>query len=362
MLGHELRNPLAPMVTAIELLKTEKPDACSARLLAVLERQASHMRRLIDDVLDISRIRRGAITLERRRIDLAGVVRDALEMVSPALDRQRHRLIVDVPASTLFVDGDANRLTQIVTNLLTNAAKYSEPERQISIAGTISGGMVQIAVRDQGVGIAPEMLSGLFQPFVQGPRALARSEGGLGLGLSIASAFASLHGGSLSATSEGAGLGSEFVLMLPASDLPESRPLSSDEPAPLRAPSNFGTVLVVDDNRDAADLLSEGLRAHGYAVVTAYDAAAALALVGDEPPAAALIDIGLPVMDGYDLARELRGRFSAEQMHLVAISGYGQETDRATARAAGFDAHLVKPVDLSTVHETLVEGARGDRS
>jgi signal transduction histidine kinase/CheY-like chemotaxis protein len=360
MLGHELRNPLAPMVTAIELLKTHGADQRGSQILGILERQTSHMRRLIDDVLDISRIQRGGITVDRRRLDVADIVERAIEMASPAIERQRHRLSVDVPAQALYVDGDASRLIQILTNLLTNAAKYSDPERQITIAATAERGTVRMAVRDQGFGIDPAILPVLFQPFVQGNQDSARSTGGLGLGLSIAGALAAIHGGSLWATSAGAGLGSEFVLTLPAAAAVEPVNAVQEQSSFIQASPEFGTVLVVDDNRDAADLLSDGLRNYGYSVVTAYDAIAALAAARATPPAVALLDLGLPVMDGYDLARALRDLVSPATVRLVAITGYSQDRDRAAAHAVGFEAHLVKPIDLMHVHQLLIaESASG---
>jgi signal transduction histidine kinase/CheY-like chemotaxis protein len=350
MLGHELRNPLAPMVTALELMKL-RGFGQGLREVAVLERQVSHMKRLVDDVMDMSRIERGRVVLNRRSIDVAHVISDAIDISGPLFEARKHRAIVDVPVHTWFVDGDPVRLTQILTNLLTNAAKYSNPDRPITISARHHDGLVHIGVKDEGIGIAPELQSQLFEPFVQGRRGLDRAGGGLGLGLSIARALATRHGGSLSVTSDGDGTGSEFVLTLPTIEPRADSELALELPS--EAFRACGNVLVVDDNVDAANTLADGLRAHGYEVFTAYDAVQALALIRVERISSALIDLGLPVMDGLELARVLRQQFTSAQLRLIALTGYGQDSDRVKTGIAGFDAHLVKPVTLDAVHSLL---------
>ncbi len=344
MLGHELRNPLSPIMTSLELMRQRAPDSLT-REREVVERQVQHMLRLVDDLLEVSRIARGRIELRRRRIELAEVVAAAIEIASPLLEERRHHLACNVPPRGLVVDGDPARLTQVLANILSNAAKYTDPGGRVRISAERSGERATVRVSDSGAGIAPELLPVVFDLFVQGGRTIDRSQGGIGLGLSIVKSLVALHGGTVSASSQGVGRGSEFVVTLPlvAADAPVVRAAGTTPPpsAPARQPRN---ILVVDDNQDAAELIAEALAAAGHDVRTAFDGPAALAISQDFGPDVVFLDIGLPVMDGYEVARRMRA--GGKPMTLVAITGYGQESDRKRALAAGFDSHLVKPVPI----------------
>ena len=351
MLGHELRNPLAPMLTALEVMRL---DGATSPAFDILERQIRHLTRLVDDLLDISRITRGKVVLKRQDLELATIVNRALEMASPLLEKREHRVVSDLVLRGLGVSGDPDRLAQVVANLMTNAAKYSEPGSQIRIVARRSGDRVTLSVSDDGVGIAPEMLGRVFDAFVQQPQTLARSHGGLGLGLSIVKSLVEAHGGVVSAHSDGLGRGSTFVVDLPAIEVRSvSDVLHAVTSTPATAPRPGVTplrILVVDDNRDAADILKVALEAMGHAITIAYDGPSALEVAKTRAPQIALVDIGLPVMDGYRLAELLR---AAYDIPVVAITGYGQESDRDRSRTAGFAAHLVKPVDLRELAELV---------
>jgi CheY-like chemotaxis protein len=357
MLGHELRNPLSPILTALQLMQLRAGDALREER-AVIERQVRHMIRLVDDLLDVSRITRGKVELRKRRVELAEVVAKAIELASPLLEQRRHTLAVSVPARGLAVDGDEHRLAQILSNLLTNAARYTEPGGRVEVRGERRGGRAALSVRDTGVGIAPEMLPHIFDMFVQGERSFERSQGGLGLGLAIVRSLAQLHGGEVAARSEGPGRGSEFTVTLPlAPDDERTAPLPRVE-AEVRVPGRR-RVLVVDDNVDAAELLATALRLSGHDVRVAHDGPSALALAGDFPPEVAFLDLGLPVMDGFELGRRLRPLLAGRPLRIVAVSGYGQPVDRARSAEAGFDRHLVKPVDLAELLALTASAPRG---
>ncbi len=337
LLGHELRNPLAPIVTAIDLMKMRGGDHAIEK--QTIERQVKHLTRLVDDLLDISRITRGLIDLDREPLALHHLIDRAIEIASPLIAQKRHRMIVDV-ASTIVVDGDATRMTQVFTNLLTNAARYTPSGGTIGIHATLDGARVRIAVTDSGIGIQPQMLTQIFELFQQGTNhGIARSEGGLGIGLAIVRNLVQLHGGTVTAASAGAGRGSTFDVDLP---------IVTDQLAVQTATAVVSAivkrrVLIVDDNEDAAELLAELLRKKGHEVEVAFDAPDALVTMSRFGPDTAILDIGLPTMNGYELAQRLReGGFDHR---LIALSGYGQAPDRARSREAGFDAHLVKPVD-----------------
>lgn len=352
LLGHELRNPLAPIVTSLGLMKARAPEALE-RERAVIERQVQHMIRLVDDLLDVARITRGKVVLRRERVELGRVVAAAVEVASPLLEQRRHRLTVAVPARGLPVMADVHRITQVVSNLLTNAAKYTDPGGLIEVSAERAGEDVSLAVRDHGIGIAAALLPRVFEQFVQGERALDRAQGGLGLGLSIARSLVLMHGGTIRATSEGSGRGSEFTVTLP---LDRSKPITeahgvaeaSSQSAATEA-RRHARVLVIDDNTDAADLLAEALRIDGHEVRLAYDGPSGLRAAEEFHPEVAFVDIGLPVMDGYEVAQRLRQASNGKALTLVAVTGYGQESDRDRSLAAGFDRHLVKPVDLDQV-------------
>jgi PAS domain S-box-containing protein len=357
MLGHELRNPLAPMLTALQLLKL-RGIAAAERERGVLERQVKHLVSLVDDLLDVSRITRGKIDLRRRRVESATFIARAIEMTSPLLEQQRHDLTVDVPRSGLAVHGDEGRLAQVVANLLTNAAKYTEPGGTISVSGRVEGDQVVIAVRDSGAGIEPEMLPVIFDMFVQQRQTLERSRGGLGLGLTIVRSLVELHGGSVSVASDGKDQGSEFTVRLPrlaaATDAPSRAPERPLQVAPAPHPVR---VLIVDDNEEYAELLAETLSALGYQTRYVHDAPSALDVGEEFAPDVALLDIGLPVMDGYELARRFTRHPQLRRARLIAVTGYGQERDRTRSLSAGFTAHLVKPVELEALR-TAIDDAR----
>ena len=347
MLGHELRNPLAPIASALGLLELNGGPEL-AREREVIARQVQHLTRLVDDLLDVSRITRGTITLELRRLELHAAVARALEMASPLLEARRHRVTVDVARDGLTVDGDPGRLAQVISNLLSNAAKYTPSGGDILVAAAREGDRVVLRVRDTGVGIAPEMLPHVFERFVQERQSIDRAQGGLGLGLTIVERLVTAHGGEVEARSAGRGAGTEVIVRLPAAAGPPARPTPAFPMPAVRADTRH-RVLVVDDNTDAADMLAELLDAAGHDSRVVYDAAAALRAFAEFAPDVALVDLGLPVMDGYELASRLRAADRHGALRLVAVTGYGQDNDRARARAAGFDAHLVKPVAIDRV-------------
>jgi PAS domain S-box-containing protein len=355
MLGHELRNPLAPIVTAVDLMR-QRPDADHSRERQMIERQVKHMVRLVDDLLDVSRIVHGRVTLARERVELDDVVREALELSAPLLRERHHHLDVRV-APRLAVLADPVRLIQVLTNLLDNAAKYTEPGGHLAIELGRDGAEVVLRITDDGIGIAPAMLPRIFDLFVQAPQTIDRSRGGLGLGLTIVQSLVRSFGGRVSAESAGEGRGSSFVVRLPLLEAAAAEPPS---PAPGRAPNVRAlSILVVDDNVDALEMLSEALRLLGHEVHAAADAGTALALAARVQPGLALLDIGLPQMDGYELGRRLRASPGLEQLPLVALTGYGQATDRERSQAEGFVAHLVKPVGLDAIRRLIEEIAEG---
>jgi PAS domain S-box-containing protein len=350
LLGHELRNPLAPILTALELMKLRDSGAFP-RERAIVERQVKHVVRLVDDLLDVSRITRGKISLEQQRVELVDVIASALELTSSLFEQRAHRLTVDVPRG-LFVRGDPMRLLQVFTNLLTNAAKYTPPSGGIVIAAERVDGQLRVLVRDTGIGIRAEILPKIFDLFVQERQALDRSEGGLGLGLAIVRSLVELHGGRVTVRSEGVGHGSEFCVVLPAAPDPPVSASARSGRAPIARPDGW-KALVVDDNQDAAELLANLLGEWGHVVRVAHTGPAALALIEQFTPDLALLDIGLPGMDGYELARQLRARAALVNLRLVAVTGYGQAKDRIAAEQAGFAAHLVKPVDSALLETVL---------
>ncbi|HLG59774.1 MAG TPA: PAS domain S-box protein [Vicinamibacterales bacterium] len=355
MLGHELRNPLSPILTALQLMKLRGSDA-SEKERTVIERQVNHLTRLVDDLLDVSRIARGKVELKAEVVEIAEVVARAIEQASPLLEQRAHKLTVRVPRHDLSVLGDSIRLSQVVSNLLTNAAKYTGSGGSISVRAEEEGGMVVLRVRDTGIGIAPDVLPRIFDLFVQERQASDRSNGGLGLGLTIVRNLVERHGGTVSAYSDGPSHGSEFVVRLPkagAASLVGTDLLLPSRMDARKAPPGARRILVVDDNEDSAEMLAEALKARGYQTRVSLDAPAALLVASEFCPDLAFLDIGLPVMDGYELARRLREVPGLERIRLVALTGYGQESDRRRTRAAGFHHHLVKPVDLQVVEAVV---------
>jgi signal transduction histidine kinase/ActR/RegA family two-component response regulator len=357
MLGHELRNPLAPISTSLELMSMRGAGFRQER--TVISRQVEHMTRLVDDLLDVSRITRGKVELRRRRLELAECVGKAVEVASPLLEQRRHHLTVSVPQQGLPVRADPHRLEQVISNLLSNAGKYTNPGGHIEISARAGGERVLVAVRDNGIGMSPELLPHVFDLFAQGQHTLERAQGGLGLGLAIVRSLVQMHGGNVTAGSDGPGRGSVFGF-----DLPLALDEEAEDPAAAvpeaREASELGAsrgcrILVVDDNEDAAEMLAEMLRLQGHEVRVAADGPGALAAAEEFGPALAFLDLGLPVMDGFDVARRLRAaRGARPPLVLVAVTGYGQEADFARTAAAGFDRHLVKPVEMD---ETLAIAA-----
>ncbi|NGZ83683.1 ATP-binding protein [Duganella aceris] len=356
MLGHELRNPLAPIVTALQLMRLRGGDY-AVKERAVIERQTNHLVALVDDLLDVSRVAEGKIQLRREAVEMAEVVARAIETASPLIEQKRHALELEVPARGLAVMADPGRCAQVLANLLTNAAKYTEPEGRLHVTARRDGDQVVVSVRDNGIGISAEMLPAIFELFVQERQALSRSQGGLGLGLSIVRSMVALHGGSVAAHSDGIGRGSEFTLRLPALAPGEAAPLPP--PSACEQPGAVRTglaILVVDDNEDAANALGELLTLHGHTVEVVFDAPSALKAAPLFKPDVGLFDIGLPGMDGYELAQRLRRQHAdadAAPLRLFALTGYGQEADRRRAAEAGFDAHLTKPIDVAALMELL---------
>ncbi|MET0790021.1 MAG: ATP-binding protein [Polyangiaceae bacterium] len=361
MLGHELRNPLSPITTALELMKLRSGGQASHEE-QVIERQVKHLTRLVDDLLDVSKITRGKVELKRERIEIADVVARAVEIASFLFEQRGHRLSIDVPRTGLRLKGDPVRLAQVIANLLTNSARYTNVGGVIAVSARREGEQIVISVADNGTGISPEMLPQIFEPFVQGQRTRERAEGGLGLGLALVNNLVTLHGGQVHAHSDGLGKGSVFTVRLPAlaatsgSDDATGRPPDSAtmKSAPAFSPSGR-SVLVVDDNADAADLLDIMLQAAGHRVTVAHDPLEALEIAAapQHELDVVVLDIGLPVMDGYELGARLRAR--SPGCRLIALTGYGQGEDRERSAAAGFDVHLVKPVEM----ETLLAAIRG---
>lgn len=347
LLAHELRNPLAAAAGAVNLLDLDPTR--TERAQEVLRRQLDQLGRVVDDLLDVSRISNGKIRLQKEPLDLVQVIRRAVAAAEPAADARDHEIRTALPATALGVVGDAVRLEQILSNLLGNAIKYSDRGGLIRVQAQAQDGEVVVTVQDTGIGIAPEMLSRIFDTFAQSEQALDRSQGGLGLGLSLARGLAGMHGGTLTARSEGPGKGSEFELRLPALD----EPLPAPEPAPAPAPAEARRVLVVEDNADAAWAIREILEFCGHEVLVSANGREGLQMALERRPEIVLLDLGLPGLDGFQVARELRKTETGRGMVLVALSGYGQPHDHEQSRAAGFDRHLVKPVGLDSLLEVL---------
>ncbi len=335
----------------MHLLKLRSKDSV-AREVTVIERQSQHIGRLVDDLLDVSRIARGKIVLNKETVEVADLIAAAIETASPAIEQGRHTLAVRVPKHGLVVDADRVRMTQVLSNLLTNAAKYTSTGGSMDVTATREGDEVLITVEDTGLGISSELLPRIFDLFVQSRQTLDRAQGGLGLGLAIVKNLVVMHGGSVSARSEGLGQGSTFTIRLPAAEVSATRNEPSRPPVPF-VQRHQHRILVVDDNVDGADMLTEALEMLGYRTATAHDGPGALRVAASFAPHIALLDIGLPVMNGYELAERLREQW--RDLKLVAITGYGQESDRERSRLAGFHAHLTKPVDLEGLSNLLAK-------
>jgi len=352
-LAHELRNPLAPIRNGLQVMKLAKNNAeAIEHSRAMMERQLAQMIRLIDDLLDVSRISRGKVELKRERVDLAKVVQQAVENSRPLIEQGGHELVVDVSPDPIYVDADVTRLAQVYANLLNNAAKYTEPGGHIRLTVERTGSDAVVTVGDNGVGIAAHMLPKVFELFTQVDRSLEKSQGGLGIGLSLVKGLVEMHGGSVEARSDGHGTGSEFVVRVPVvlSVLGEIRGEGGSESIES---GDRHRILVVDDNRDGAESLAMMLTLMGNELRTAHDGLEALDVAAAFRPDLILLDIGMPRLNGYDTARRIRAQPWGKNTVLVALTGWGQEEDRQKTHDAGFNAHMVKPVDLAALEILL---------
>jgi signal transduction histidine kinase len=347
VLGHELRNPLAPALTALELMKL-RGGSTLQREREVLERQISHMTRLVDDLLNVSRLTRGKVELMRRRFEVQGAVERAIDMARPLIRQHEHELHVDVPSTGLAVDADEDRVVQALVNLLTNAAKYTPPGGHVRVTGRCVDDMIEIVCEDDGPGINQELLPTLFEPFAQGPRAIDRQQGGLGLGLSLARSLTELHGGTL-IFEPVSPHGSRFVMRLPCASAATALQPPDDDHQWLTATPR--RIMLVEDNSDGRMMLQAALEAAGHRVQGVPDGLTAIALAASFKPDVAILDIGLPGMNGYDVARALRAKYHS--LRLIALTGYGQDADALAAEDAGFDAHCTKPVTVAALLEEI---------
>jgi signal transduction histidine kinase/DNA-binding response OmpR family regulator len=356
MLAHELRNPLAPLRNGVEILKQPGQQGDDIEWIrGMIDRQVRHLVRLVDDLLDVSRITRGKIQLRKEPVDVSSIVSCAVEASRPLIDSRRHKLTVHLPDCPVQVDADPTRLTQVLGNLLNNAAKYTEEGGRIGLSVEEEGRDVVFRVRDSGIGIPPEMLPSVFDLFMQANRGLDRSQGGLGIGLTLVHRLVEMHGGKVQALSAGPGKGSEFVIRLPVltEELRRSVLANGDGYSPAESPRQ--RVLLVDDNPDGAGSLATVLRRKGHEVHVCPDGPSALTAAESFRPGIVLLDIGLPGMNGYEVARRMRQQSILQNTRLVALTGYGQEEDRRRSLEAGFDQHLIKPVDLTLLDQLLAE-------
>jgi PAS domain S-box-containing protein len=353
-LAHELRNPLAPIRNSLHILRmTGNSGPVAERTREMMERQVAHMVRLVDDLLELSRISRGKIDLKTEPVELAAVIAHALETSKPFIDAARHQLSVSLPSEPVVLVGDLVRLAQVFSNLLNNAAKYTDPGGSILVNARCEGSDLVVSIRDTGIGIPRDMLSRVFEMFAQVDNEMRRTQDGLGIGLSLVRSLVSMHGGRVEAFSEGLGRGSEFVVRLPLAQCNDSTG-GVEQPSTVaeRKPA-MRRILVVDDNKDSADSLGMLLKLGGADVQTAYDGPSALEAIRIVRPSVVLLDLGLPGLDGYEVARRVRQDLEARDVVLIALTGWGQEEDRRRTREAGFNHHLVKPVDLEALQSLL---------
>jgi len=351
ILAHELRNPLAAVGSGLQLVQLAPNDGSLVRDVAeTMNRQFQHVVRLVDDLLDVSRIMRNKIELRPETIELSAVVERALEVSQATIDSQKHTIALILPAKPLQLVADPVRLTQVISNLLTNAAKYTDPGGEISLEARCEQGELALMVRDTGIGISAELLPKVFDMYMQADRGLARSRGGLGIGLPLVKKLVHLHGGTVHAASDGPGKGSAFTVRLPLG-CPQTVPAppERDEVSPVRPRE----ILMVDDNRDIVDTLASVLRLKGHSVSVSYDGPAALRAIEGNLPEVVVLDLGMPGMDGLEVARRIRSRFDATQVTLIALTGWGGAADRERTLAAGFDYHLVKPLRLEEFEQVL---------
>ncbi len=351
MLSHELRNPLAAVMNATTLLKRHAEMEAVARCQAVIERQAKHMKRLLDDLLDVSRITRGKFDLRTDLLDLRSPIEAAIESVSPLFQERQVELVTTLPPRVMAVRGDSNRLMQVVVNLLSNAANYSPSQSKVKLVVSMEGDQAVLRVIDHGVGIELELQSRIFDLFVQSEQRLDRSRGGLGVGLSLAKSIVELHGGTIEVNSEGVGKGADFTVRLPLADGLPGVLGEVSQTKPRRGDRR--RVLVVDDQEDSREMLKMLLESRDHHVLDAADGPSALELIAKEKPDVAFIDIGLPVMTGYEIAQKIRECAELNDVVLVALTGYGAPSDVRAARDAGFDEHVIKPAELARLEQIL---------
>jgi PAS domain S-box-containing protein len=360
MLAHELRNPLGPIRHAVKILRARTPKPEELEWATnIIDRQTEHLTRLVDDLLDVSRITRGTIELRKERVDVTTILASAVEVSGAQIEKHRHQLRVTPPIEPLYVEGDATRLTQVVTNLLDNAVKYTDPGGRIWLSAEQEGEDAVIRVRDTGIGIAREVLPRIFEMFTQAGASVERSHGGLGVGLALVDRLVRLHGGRVTATSGGAGAGSEFTIRLPLAEVSRKSP-AAGIPVAASARSTRCRILVVDDNVDSVDSLAVLLGIMGHEVASAHDGKEGLQIAEKFHPQVAILDIGLPRMNGYDLAQRLRREPWAKDLVLVALTGWGLDEHRERSSQSGFDHHLTKPVNLDTLQMILAAAATGE--
>jgi PAS domain S-box-containing protein len=355
ILSHELRNPLAPIWTAAQVLKLKVPSDPDLRWSSeIIDRQMRHMVRLLEDLLDVSRISRNKLNLRKERLALDAVIRSAVETSRPVIDDAKHELSVLLPREPIYLDGDAVRLAQVFSNLLNNAAKYMNPGGRVVVRAERDGDRVSVTVTDQGIGIAADTLPLLFEMFSQVTPAGQRTQGGLGIGLSLARGLVELHGGTIEGRSEGPGKGSEFVVNLPLSVTKVAPTGAGEDTTSVGGAGARRRLLIVDDLKDSAESLAVLMRIKGHDVHTAYDGATAVTLAATLKPDVILLDIGLPVMNGYEACRRIREQPSGHEIFTIALTGWGQPSDRRQTEEAGFDLHLLKPVDGAALADLLV--------
>ena len=361
MLAHELRNPLAPIRNAAQIFRAKAPPTAELRWASdVIDRQIRQMTRLVDDLLDVSRISRGKIQLRKQLTELSAVVDSAVEASRPLMEKWGHELTVSVPAEPILLEADVTRLAQVLSNLLNNAAKYTDHGGRIRLSAERHGRHVLIRVKDTGIGIPPDMLRGIFDMFAQADRSLERSEGGLGIGLTLVQRLVEMHGGSVEARSDGPGTGSEFLVSLPLAEHARGQRPPAAAGGDQAVPSPPARrILIVDDNADAADSLAVLLRMMGNEVYTAHDGLEAVGAAAAFQPDVVLLDIGLPKLSGYEVARRIREQARGSDVVLIAVTGWGQEDDRRRSREAGFDHHMTKPVEFGALQRLLAESASG---
>ncbi len=355
MLAHELRNPLAPIQSALDVVE-RKPDdkETAAWARAIIQRQADQLSRLVDDLLDVSRITRGKVTLRRERVDIKATITQVVESMRPTIEERRHTVLIQVPDRPVLVEADPARVAQVLSNIFGNAIKYTPDGGRITVTASISDNFASIAIIDSGIGMSADLVPRVFDLFVQGERGLDRREGGLGVGLTIAKRLTELQGGTMSAASPGPGLGSRFTIDLPLMR-PEHVPSAPSTSTGDKIVANAKRVLIVDDNRDAADSLAALIDLLGHEATVLNDGREALASATARPPDIVLLDIGLPGMDGFEVARRMRDIQEMQNTRLIACTGYGREDDVRRIEEAGFNGHLIKPVSAAQLEKLLAD-------